>query len=48
MANSSFNYIPAAAGFDYNCYEANTCRFIKGTGEELAELFVSMLTDLKG
>lgn len=48
MANSSFNYIPAAAGFDYNCYEANTCRFIKGTGEELAELFVSMLADLKG
>lgn len=46
MANDSYSYIPAAAGFDYNCYEANSCRFVKGTGEELAEAFVSMLNEL--
>lgn len=48
MANSSHNYISAEAGFDYNCYEANTCRYIKGTGEALAEEFVNMLNQLHG
>ena len=47
MANDSFDYISAAAGFDYNCYEANNGRFVKGTGEELAEAFVQMLQGLK-
>lgn len=48
MANDSHNYISSAAGFDYNCYEANTCRYIKGTGELLAEEFVSLLNQLHG
>ena len=48
MANDSYNYISAAEGFDYNCYEANTGRFVKGTGEDLAETYVEMLTELKG
>jgi len=46
MANDSHNYISAAAGYDYNCYEANTCRYVKGTGELLAEAFVNMLNQL--
>lgn len=48
MANDSHNYISSAAGFDYNCYEANTCRYVKGTGELLAEEFVNMLNQLYG
>lgn len=48
MANDNFNYIAAEAGFDYNCYEANTCRFVRGTAEALAEEYVSMLNQLKG
>lgn len=46
MTNESFAYISSEAGFDYNCYEANTGRFIRGTGEALAEAFVSMLNTL--
>lgn len=48
MANESFAYISSEAGFDYNCYEANTGRFVRGTGEALAEEFVSMLNQLAG
>lgn len=48
MANDNYNYIAAEAAFDYNSYEANTCRFVRGTGEELAEEFVSMLNLLAG
>jgi len=47
MANGSHNYISSAEGFDYNCYEANTCRYVKGTGEALAEEYVNLLNQLK-
>ena len=46
MANSSHNYISSAEGFDYNCYEANTCRYVKGTAEALAEQYVQLLDQL--
>lgn len=48
MANDNYNYIAAEAGFEYNSYEANTCRFVRGTAESLAEEFVSMLNQLAG
>ena len=48
MTNGSHSYISSAAGYDYNCYEANTCRYVKGTGEALAEEFVMMLYSLHG
>ena len=46
MANAQHNYISSVEGFEYNCYEANTCRYIKGTAEELADHFVTMLKDI--
>jgi hypothetical protein len=46
MTNGSHNYISSAEGFEYNCYEANTCRYVKGTGERLAEAFVELLNGL--
>jgi hypothetical protein len=48
MANGSHNYISSAEGFDYNCYEANTCRYVKGTAEALAEEYVGLLNALYG
>ena len=43
LANRCMCYLPTKAAFDYNCYEANTCRYIRGTAEALAEEFVDML-----
>ena len=43
LANRSMCYLPTKAAFDYNCYEANTCRYIRGTAEALAEEFAQML-----
>ena len=47
LANRAMSYIASKQGFDYNCYEANTCRYVRGTAEELAECFVEMLGQLK-
>ena len=46
MANEGYNYISSAEGFDYNCYEANAGRYVKGTGEDLASAYVSLLTEI--
>ena len=40
-------YIPNEASFDYRSYEADTCAFVKGTGEKLADEFIKMLNSLK-
>ena len=45
-ANGGHAYIPSARGFEHGCYEADMCRFAPGTGEEGAELAVSMLRTL--
>lgn len=47
-ANTHNSYIASAQAFDYGCYEADIRRYAKGAAEELADLYVSMLTDLKG
>ena len=44
--NDYMNYVPSAYGFDHGCYEADMCRHAPGTGEEAAELVVSMLHTL--
>lgn len=46
-ANGSMGYIPTNLAYDYGCYESHTGRFARGTGDELAESFVSALNELK-
>lgn len=46
-SNGSHSYIPDLKAFEYDCYEKNTCRFIPGTGEEIAKTHVALLTQLK-
>lgn len=46
MTNDTNHYIPTKAGFEYNCYESNTCMYRPGTGEELADQFVDILKEL--
>ena len=46
LCNRANGYIPSEDIYEYGSYECDTTKFVKGTGEELAELFVSMLTEL--
>lgn len=46
-ANGANGYIPSSLAWDNRGYEVDTCRFLKGTGEELASLYVDTLTELK-
>lgn len=46
-ANGAVGYIPSSIAWDNRGYEVDTCRYQKGIGEELAENYVSMLTELK-
>jgi hypothetical protein len=46
-SNGSYSYIPDAKAFEYDCYEKNTCRFIKGTGESIASTHITLLNLLK-
>jgi hypothetical protein len=46
LCNRANGYIPSEDIYQYGSYECDTTKFVKGTGEELAELFVSMLTEL--
>ena len=41
-------YIPSELSFDHGCYEVDNGWFVRGTGEELADLYVKMLNDLHG
>ena len=41
-------YIPADYSYDNTCYEADTTRYAKGTAEQVAKEFISMLGSLKG
>ena len=47
-ANGANGYIPSAIGYELNTYEAYNSWMAPGTGEQLADLFVDMLNDLKG
>ena len=45
-ANGGNGYFPSELAWENHGYEVDTCRYVKGTAEELADGFVSMLTDL--
>ena len=46
-SNGSYSYIPDEHAFGYDCYEHNTCNFVKGTGEDIASTHVKLLNQLK-
>jgi hypothetical protein len=46
-SNGSHSYIPDEKAFGYDCYELNSCRFLKGTGEEIAKTHIKLLNQLK-
>jgi hypothetical protein len=46
-SNGSHSYIPDEKAFGYDCYELNSCRFLKGTGEEIARTHIRLLSELK-
>ena len=48
VSNGSNGYIPTNKAFDYRCYESDTGKFARGTGDLLVEEFIKMLTELKG
>ena len=45
-ANGANGYFPSEIAWDNNGYEVDTCRYMKGTAEDLANNFVEMLTAL--
>jgi len=48
LANqASVGYMPTRMSFEHGSYAADTCRFMPGIGEELAQQFISLLKDLK-
>lgn len=49
MTNGYYNYVAAEYAWEYNnCYEVRSCRYVRGTGEKVAEDLVKTLTELKG
>lgn len=46
-SNDYVSYIASKEGFDHGCYEVDSRRFVRGTGEEMADRFVAMLQDMK-
>ena len=41
--NGGNGYIPSLKAYDFGCYESHTGKFARGTGDELAEKFVTMI-----
>jgi len=46
LSNRSNGYFPSEDIFAFGSYECDTTKYVKGTGEHLAETYVSMLTEL--
>lgn len=46
-SNDTIDYLADATTFQYDCYEVNTRRMGAGTAEKVADLYVSMLKDMK-
>lgn len=44
--NGYSSYVAADYAYDNTCYEADQCRFVKGTAEELASAMVGLLEEL--
>lgn len=47
-ANGSMGYLPTDKAYDYHVYEGFVTKFVRGTAEDLADTFLSMLTQLQG
>ena len=45
-ANGRFGYIASDLGFQNGGYEVYSCRFVRGTGEEIANEYISLLEKL--
>lgn len=45
--NGFNSYLPDEKAFNYDCYEVNARRFPKGAAEEIANMHVAMLNELK-
>ena len=45
-ANGGNGYFPSELAWDNGGYEVDTCRYVKGTAEALADHYVEMLTEL--
>lgn len=45
-ANGANGYFPSAIAWDNNGYEVDTCKYMKGTAEKLADRYVAMLDSL--
>lgn len=45
-SNDYVSYIASKEAFDHGCYEVDSRRFVRGTGEAMAERFVAMLKDM--
>lgn len=46
-SNADYDYVPSALGFDHGGYSADSCHFLPGTGELLAQAFIDLLHDLR-
>ena len=47
LLTGNFSYIPSAAAYDYQCYEAVTGYYARGTGEYLVEQYLEMLKNVR-
>ena len=47
LLTGNFSYIPSERAYDYQCYEAVTGYFARGTGEYLADQYIDMLHEIK-
>ena len=45
-ANGANGYFPSELAWDNNGYEVDTCKYMKGTAEKLADRYVAMLESL--
>jgi len=47
LLTGNFSYIPSAKAYDYQCYEAVTGYYARGTGELLVDHYLEMLNEIK-
>ena len=47
-ANGSFGYLPTDKAYDYGVYEGFVTRVVRGTAEDVADTFLTMLKEIKG
>ena len=47
LANGNNGYLPSDIGYEINCYEAYISNVGRGAGEQMAELFLQLLQEMK-